>query len=186
MWLFTLQNHSILNLAFWDFLLFLVWCFPSEISKIALPRVFSAPWFNATIPRGILGNRNVCDQATPLSPLVLIQESFMPWCNKIQMWVLAYCQRKTTQVQSSLSRCQKIQSNNTIRRCWQFVNQKWMILPIWSKTCCSPMISRLSPITLKGSNVVLSIGISPPLPLAANDYSWIPNLQWGFVLCPEF
>jgi len=33
-------------------------------------------------------------------------------------------------------------------------------LPIWNKTCCSHTISRLSPITPKGSNVVISSGTS--------------------------
>jgi len=33
--------------------------------------------------------------------------------------------------------------------------------PIWNKTWCSPTISRLSPVTTKCSNVVLSSGTSP-------------------------
>jgi len=36
----------------------------------------------------------------------------------------------------------------------------WRWLPIWNKTCSSPMISRLSPVTPKDSNVVLSSGTS--------------------------
>jgi len=34
------------------------WCFLSKISQIALPSGFNAPWFNTTVPGGILGNRN--------------------------------------------------------------------------------------------------------------------------------
>jgi len=33
--------------------------------------------FNTTVSEGVLSNRNVDDQATPLSPLTLLQESFM-------------------------------------------------------------------------------------------------------------
>ena len=62
------------------------WCFLPKNSHIAIPSGFNAPWFNTAVPGGILGNRNVGDQATPLSPLTLLQESFVLWwCNQIQI-----------------------------------------------------------------------------------------------------
>jgi len=56
--------------------------------------------------------------------------------------------------------------------------------PIWNETCFSPTISRLSPVTPKGSNVLLLSGASATP--AAKDCSWIPNLQWGFVPHPVY
>lgn len=85
----------------------------------------------------------------------------MPWwCKKIQIRVQIYSQIKSTQVQSTLSRYQKIQTNNTKRICWQFANKNaWMKVPLhfWNKTCSSPLISRLFPVTQKGSNVVVFV-----------------------------
>jgi hypothetical protein len=51
------------------------------------------------------------------SLFTLLQENFIWRCSKIRIWFQAYTQRKTTHVQSSLWRCQKIQSNNSTCGC---------------------------------------------------------------------
>jgi len=163
------------------------WCFLIKIFQIILSSGFNAPWFNTTIPGRVSGNRNMGDQAMPLSPLTVLQESFMSlWCRKIQIFVQAYSQRKTTQVESSLSRCQKIQSNNTIRGRWQFANQKWMIMWLYPFEIQFAVHLQYLGCLLLLRTVEMYFRAVPPSPLAVKDYSWIPTLQWGFVLHPEF
>jgi len=54
-------------LRLWINFFSLGWCFLPKISQIAVPSEFNEPWFNSIVLGGILGNRNVGDQATPLS-----------------------------------------------------------------------------------------------------------------------
>ena len=51
------ESCIITSCGFWISFLNHGWCFLSKISQVAFPRGFSAPWFNNTVPGGVLGNQ---------------------------------------------------------------------------------------------------------------------------------
>jgi hypothetical protein len=92
-----------------------------------------------------LRNRSVGDQATPLSAYAALAiHAVMLQQNTI--WIQAYSREWTTQAQPSLSRFQKMQSNNIICRCWQFANQKRMTemkLTVVPYSGCLPLFRKV-------------------------------------------
>jgi hypothetical protein len=124
----------------------------------------------------------------PPSPLTLLQVVIHAvLMQQIQTSVQADSQGKNTQVQSSLSRCQKKSNLITPSADWKFENKKWM-----TKGDCPFEIKLAVPLKYPGCFPLfrkvkkLYFWVVPPPLLAAKDYSWIPNLHWGFVLHPEF
>jgi hypothetical protein len=134
-------------MRFWINFLNLGWCFLPKILQIALLSGFSASWFNTTVPGGFLGNRNVGDQATPLFLHSSKTASCRDDATKSKFGFMHTLKERLPKSNLACRGVKKIQSNNTIRRCWQFANQKWMTMwlyPIWNKTCCSPDIQAVS------------------------------------------
>ena len=122
------------------------------------------------------------------SLLTLLQESFVLWwCNQTQIWMQAYSQRKATEVQSSLPRRKKINpimpsadvgNLQTKNECWRWLYPFWIRLAVPPRyPGCLPLLRKIQ---------MWYFRVVTPLPPAAKDYNWIPNLQWGFILHPEF